>query len=230
LLLLFDIDGTLLLGAAKPHLAALHAAIREVFGVPDPAAAHVQPAGRTDGEIAREILLQSGISARRIEERADELRAACCDEFSRRCPPDLRDTVAPGMSELLDRLAGDPSVKLSLVTGNYEPVARLKLERAGLGHRFPHGQGAFGSDHTDRAALPAIARRRAGADGSAHPRDDTIVIGDTPNDIVCAHADGLACLAVATGPFATPDLHAADAVAADAAELGALLDARLAPN
>jgi phosphoglycolate phosphatase-like HAD superfamily hydrolase len=230
MLLLFDVDGTLLLGAARVHAEALHAAIHEVFGVPDPAALHVQPAGRTDGEIAREILLQSNVSAQRIEERADELRAACCDEFSRRCPRDLSATVAPGMGELLERLAADESVKLSLLTGNYEPVARLKLERAGLGHRFPAGQGAFGSDHTDRAALPAIARRRAVADRGIHPRAETIVIGDTPNDIACARADGLACLAVATGPFAAADLQAADGVAADAAELGELLDARLAPD
>ncbi|MDX6666932.1 MAG: phosphoglycolate phosphatase [Solirubrobacteraceae bacterium] len=110
MLLLFDIDGTLLLGAAKVHGEALHAAIREVFGVPDPAALHVQPAGRTDGEIAREILLQSDVSAQRIEERAEELRAACCDEFARRCPRDLSAAVAPGMGELLERLAGDESV------------------------------------------------------------------------------------------------------------------------
>ncbi|MDX6643602.1 MAG: phosphoglycolate phosphatase [Solirubrobacteraceae bacterium] len=228
MLLLFDIDGTLLLGAARTHGEALHAAIEKVFGVPDPAARHVQPAGRTDGEIAREILLQSGVSAERIEERAGELRAACCDEFSHRCPRDLRDAVAPGMGELLDRLADDTAVKLALLTGNYEPVARLKLEHAGLGHHFPAGQGAFGSDHTDRAALPAIARRRAGADGRPHPRGQTIVIGDTPNDIACARADGLACLAVATGPFAAADLQAADGVAGNAAELGDLLAARLA--
>jgi phosphoglycolate phosphatase len=228
-LLLFDIDGTLLLGAAKPHLAALHAAIHEVFGVPDPAALHVQPAGRTDGEIAREILLQSGVSAQRIDERAGDLRAACCDDFAHRCPRDLTAAVAPGIPELLDRLAADTSVKLALLTGNYEPVARLKLERAGLAHHFPAGQGAFGSDHTDRAALPAIARRRAAVDGRVKPRAETIVIGDTPNDIACARADGLACLGVATGPYPAADLRGADAVAADAFELAELLSARLAP-
>ena len=65
------------------------------------------------------------------------------------------------MSELLEGLAARDDVRLALLTGNFEPIARLKLERAGIGHYFPPGQGAFGSDHEDRAELPAIARARA---------------------------------------------------------------------
>ena len=102
-------------------------------------------------------------------------------------------------------------VGLSLVTGNFEPVARLKLARAGVGHHFPAGQGGFGSDSEDRADLPGIARRRAGRDGRAHPRERTMVIGDTPRDIACARADGVRCVAVTTGPFAAADLRDADA-------------------
>jgi phosphoglycolate phosphatase-like HAD superfamily hydrolase len=66
------------------------------------------------------------------------------------------------MVELLDALAARPDeFKLSLVTGNLEAVARRKLAAAGVGHYFESGQGGFGSDDEDRAALPAIARRRA---------------------------------------------------------------------
>ena len=50
-----------------------------------------------------------------------------------------------------------------------------------------------------------------------------MVIGDTPRDIACARADGVRCLAVATGPFPAEDLRGADAVAADAGELAGLL-------
>jgi phosphoglycolate phosphatase-like HAD superfamily hydrolase len=230
-LLLFDIDGTLLLKASRPHLEALFAAISEVFGIPDPAAANVAPAGRTDGEIGREILLLSGASAQHFEENAAELRAVCCREFARRCPPDLKDSVAPGIRELLEALAARPGeFRLSLVTGNLEPIARVKLARAGIGHYFEPGQGGFGSDHLDRDALPAIARRRAGLDGHPHPRGETIVIGDTPADVACARADQLVCLALATGPYSADELRDADAVAADAFELARLLEPRLAAN
>jgi phosphoglycolate phosphatase-like HAD superfamily hydrolase len=222
-LFLFDIDGTLLLKASTEHAASMHAALREVHGIADPAGAHVSPAGRTDGDIARQILLRSGVSAERIDERAADVREVTCREFGHRCPPDLRDKVAPGMPELLDELAGRDGVHLALLTGNFEPVARLKLERAGLGHHFAAGQGAFGSDDEDRAALPPIARRRAAVNGRPHPRARTVVIGDTPNDIACARADGVRCLAVATGPYAAEDLRGADGVAADTAELAGLL-------
>ena len=100
---------------------------------------------------------------------------------------------------------------------------RSKLERAGLAHHFPAHEGAFGSDHEDRAALPAIARRRAAVNGNPHPRARTVVIGDTPNDVACARADGVRCLAVSTGPFRADELRGADAVAADAPELAGLL-------
>jgi phosphoglycolate phosphatase len=222
-LLLFDIDGTLLLKATDEHRDSMYAALREVHGVTDPGAAHVAAAGRTDGEIARHILLQLGVSAERIDDRADAVREASCREYARRCPADLRETVAPGMSSLLDALGARDGFRVALLTGNFEPIARLKLARAGLGHHFADGQGAFGSDHEDRSALPAIARRRATVNGRPHPRQRTVVIGDTPADVACARADAVRCLAVATGPYPAGDLGGADAVAADAQELAGML-------
>jgi phosphoglycolate phosphatase-like HAD superfamily hydrolase len=223
LLLLFDIDGTMLLKASAEHAASMHAALREVHGTADPAAAGVAAAGRTDGEITRQILLRNGVSAERIDARAAEVRDVTCEEFGHRCPPDLRDRVAPGMAELLDELARRDDVVSALLTGNYEPIARLKLRRAGLGHHFADGQGAFGSDHEDRAALPPIARHRAAVNGRPHARERTVVIGDTPADIACARADGVRCLAVASGPYPAEDLRGADGVAADGVELAGLL-------
>ncbi len=221
-LLLFDVDGTLLHRATTAHAEALRAAIKQVHGFDATARARasVSPAGRTDGEIVRALLLSSGISARQIDERAADVRLACCELYAQLCPPDLSDTVLPGVSELLAELNDDDRALLSLVTGNYEPVARLKLGRAGIGRYFPRGQGGFGSDAEDRAMLPGIARRRAGHDGVPFARERTIVIGDTPRDIACARADGVRCVAVATGPFGVDELTDADAVAVDARELG----------
>ena len=228
-LLLFDVDGTLVAGAAQAHARALRAALHKVHGIDAEAVrSAVSPAGRTDGEIARTLLLAAGVSALRIDERADDVRAACCEQYARLCPPDLSDKVIAGIPALLGDLGERSDVKLSLVTGNYEPVGRLKLARAGLGQFFASGQGGFGSDAEDRAMLPTIARQRAGADGVPFARDQTIVIGDTPRDIYCARADGVRCLAVATGPFAVDQLQDADGVAGDTVELGALLASALA--
>ena len=173
MLLLFDIDGTLLSGATREHARALDGAIREVHGVdPDNLRSEIGPAGRTDGEIARLILLDLGVSARRIDELADDVREACCRIYAQICPPDLSDHVVPGIADLLPVLAARDGVTLGLLTGNFEPIARLKLQRAGIGRWFSAGAGAFGSDSEDRAALPAIARRGAlaGGGGGAGPQ------------------------------------------------------------
>jgi phosphoglycolate phosphatase-like HAD superfamily hydrolase len=225
-LLLFDIDGTLLQRATAAHAAAIHEALRTVHGVDDlPRQAGHELAGRTDQEIARGLLVAAGVTARRIDERADDVRIAACEAYARLVPDDLSTHVTPGIAELLAVIAARGRDRLALVTGNYEAIARMKLRAAGIGHFFPGGQGGFGSDHEDRAELPRIARRRAGDDGTPFPRRETIVIGDTPRDIACARADGVRVFAVATGPFEGPALREADAVAGDAAELGALIDA-----
>ena len=228
MLLLFDIDGTLVLGATDAHGDALSEALSEVHGVRVRSARRVvPPAGRTDDEIARALLLDAGVSAERIDDRAADVREACCRIYAQLSTEDLSHTVLPGIRELLESLSQRDGVKLGLLTGNYEPIARLKLRRAGIGRFFPSGQGAFGSDAEDRAALPAIARRRAGVLGKPHPRADTIVIGDTPRDIACAHADGLRCFAVTTGPYEADALTGADSVARDARELRELIEAGL---
>jgi phosphoglycolate phosphatase-like HAD superfamily hydrolase len=223
-LVLFDIDGTLLQGTTQPVGQAMGAALEEVHGIDmGVIRAHIATAGRTDGEIAREILLDAGVSTERIDALADCVRGSCCRWSARLLPDDLSHAVAPGVRELLDWLTEHQDVKLGLLTGSYEPIARLKLARAGIGGVFPLGQGAFGSDAEDRTALPPIARRRAGSVQAPYPRCRTILIGDTPRDISCARADGLRCVAVASGDFTSDALTAADAVARDAVQLRPIL-------
>jgi phosphoglycolate phosphatase len=236
LLLLFDIDGTLLQRSAAEHSRALREAAAGVFGL---AALDgvVETAGRTDGAIVRDLVVGAGVSPSDFDARWDAVQAAAVERFASLCPADLSDRVAPGVVELLTALVGRPGegvavresavapdrpgpYQLSLVTGNLEPVARLKLARAGLGAWFPEGQGGFGSDHRSRAELPAIARRRAGG----WPREWTVVIGDTPRDIACARADRVRVAAVATGPFPVEALAEADAVVDDARSLLPVLE------
>jgi phosphoglycolate phosphatase len=223
-LLLFDIDGTLLEGTTQPVAAAMRAALSDVHGVDTRMIrTHIETAGRTDGEIARAILLDAGVSVERIDALADAVQKHCCRSFARLLPDDVTSAVLPGVRELLDWLTAHDDVRVGLLTGNYEPIARLKLARAGIGGAFAPGQGAFGSDAEDRTALPAIARQRAGTGSAPHPRRETIVIGDTPRDIACARADGLRCVAVASGSFTSDALTAADVVVDDADELRLVL-------
>jgi phosphoglycolate phosphatase len=217
-LLLLDIDGTLVRGATDAHQRSLEAAIHEVFGAA-PSTPPTDVAGRTDRWIMRDMLSREPVDASEVDERMDALCAAAARAYARLCEGSLADTVLPGVRDGL-RAFGDAGHRLALVTGNLEPIARVKLARAGIGDYFEPGQGGFGSDHLDRDELPAIARARAGD----WPRDRTVVIGDTPRDIACARADRVRVAAVATGPFAVEALADADAVVDDARALLPVLE------
>jgi phosphoglycolate phosphatase-like HAD superfamily hydrolase len=218
-LLLFDIDGTLLLRAHVEHRLALAEAVREVWSAVDPGNDAVPAAGRTDVAIARDICLLGGVVAADFDDGLDAFFAVCARAYDRIAPDDLRDRHAPHAEAALTDLAARPGVRLALVSGNLEAVARMKLDRAGLGAFFPAGQGAFGSDSEDRTDLPPLARRRAGDDGAPYPRAHALVVGDTPNDIAAAHADGLRCVAVTTGPFSRAELARAELVISGLDEL-----------
>ena len=221
LLLLWDIDGTLLQRASLEHAEAMRRALVRIHGSLELNGSKVEAAGRTDAAIARDLLVVAGHAPEAIDARADDVIAACCELYDELCPADLSPRLAPGIREVLGELGGRPDAfRFSLVTGNFERIARLKLARAGIGDWFPAGQGAFGSDAEDRELLPPIARARAGG----WARDRTVVIGDTPRDIACARADGLRVVAVATGPFGVDELADADAVADGAAAVVPILE------
>jgi phosphoglycolate phosphatase-like HAD superfamily hydrolase len=213
-LLLFDIDGTLIRAAPKAHQEAMIAAVEEVYGVtfaPDenPVRA-VVPNGKTDRQIVREMLEPRGVASRAIDAGFVEFERIACERHSA-----SRDEVLVGderdrTAAVLQRLA-DRGYMLALLTGNLEPIARHKMALAGLDRFFAPGQGGFGSDAEVRAELVTIARRRAGAAEDPHPREDTVVIGDTPLDVAAAHADGVRAIAFAGFRYTRDDLLAAGA-------------------
>jgi phosphoglycolate phosphatase len=194
-----------------------------VHGLPVLDRAGVEAAGRTDGAIIRDLLRAAGVDDAAISAGAEAVRERAAAAYAKLCPDDLSGFVAPGVPELLETLGRRPDeFRLSLVTGNLEPIARVKLARAGIGGYFEAGQGGFGSDHISRAELPAVARGRASQ--PPWPRERTVVIGDTPRDIACARADRVRVAAVATGPFAIEALADADAVVDDARALLPVLE------
>ena len=98
-----------------------------------------------------------------------------------------------------------------MLTGNLEPIARLKLACAGLDEYVAFDLGAYGSDHRDRTCLVPIVRQRLQQHrGQELAEADIVVVGDTPRDIACARAGNARVVAVATGNFSSAELAAHD--------------------
>lgn len=232
-LLLWDIDGTLLLRASASHARAVWDALCEIHGLEDrELLRNQQMAGMTDGQISREILTAAGVDAATVDRHAETVHDRICDTY---VPGDLETHVSPGLEPALQGLSDRGDVVHALVTGNFERIARRKLQAAGIGGWFdPRVGGGFGSDHEDRLLLPATARRRAGAallpDDRPWPADRAVVIGDTPRDIACARHDGVRVIAVATGSHGADELQDADALVHDASEIPAALAALVGPG
>lgn len=193
LLVLWDVDGTLVHSASHGRYA-FEEAFQEVVGrAPGP----VDYAGRTDHQIALSMLngehehlpavLEQLVV--KLERRQDAMAA--------------EGHVYPGVPETLEALHRADGVINSLLTGNLEANAAVKVGAFGLERWLDFESGAYGSDpHERRSDLVAIARERAAA-RYGEPTG-AVLVGDTPLDVLAAREAGARAVAVATG-FADPD-------------------------
>jgi phosphoglycolate phosphatase-like HAD superfamily hydrolase len=170
--------------------------------------------GMTDLQIIGEALRDHGITDSHIRERVEEIRTRFMIEMERVAAAATADNplfrLLPGAREILERIRSHPRYRSTLLTGNLEPAAHLKLRLVGLSDFFQQLPGAFGDDSHDRRDLPAIAAARINARlGVALRPAQFVVIGDTPNDIACAKHFGARAVAVCTGRFDTPATLAA---------------------
>lgn len=204
-IILFDIDGTLVRGG--PAKDSFVDAMVDTYGT---SGDHekVSFAGKTDPQIARELLFSVGTPADVIEDGLPKLFERYLGNLEARLP-ERPVEVLPGVVELLDALDYHDDVGVGLLTGNIVGGARLKLGSGGLWDRFSFG--SYGSDHAERDQLPAIAVDRAQSLwGTGVTAARAIVVGDTPRDVACGKAGGTRTLAVATGHYSLRELGATE--------------------
>ena len=225
-LLLFDIDGTLILtGGAGQR--AMTRAFAQTHGLED-ALKQVDLAGRTDRIIMRDALTNAGLPHEDVD--VDAFRTAYCTALREEIQKtgNGRRGLLPGVKPLLDRLAGRDDVRLALLTGNFRASAEIKLTAFGVWDYFSWG--AFADDAIERDDLIRIAHARHETEhGHVMEPDAVVVIGDTPHDIRCARAGGAKAVAVATGNYDLEALrgHQPDALFADLSDTAAVLDVLL---
>ncbi len=221
ILLLFDIDGTLISGKGVPKRVILEVLRRRFPHYTR--GEEVRFSGMTDPQIVTDLLTLNNheeITNKDIENILDEFVV----ELARHVTPASPPHILPGVRALLDACDGYRHVYYGLVTGNIMKGAQIKLQAVDLYRRF--AVGAFGNDHILRDKLPPLALKRAQNyfDVPFSPAR-TWIIGDSLKDVQCAVNNGLRCLAVETGRIEAATLKEAGATAVlkDLSDTGAVL-------
>jgi len=202
LILLFDIDGTLM-QTGGAGIGAIRETINDLFGVDE--LPPVKLAGRTDQGILTDVFKSVG-------QDFEQHREAFNEGYWRRLSPFLRESAGellPGVLDLLNTLREQPDVQLGILTGNSEKAAKIKLKHFGIDHFFDFG--GFGDVHESRndVAKTALDSARSYL-GEAFAADEVWVIGDTVNDIVCARSIDAKVLVVENGSGSSEELSKAN--------------------
>lgn len=198
-LILFDIDGTLLQTGDPHHGAAFTHAFESVYGKPVTLEG-VPLAGMLDAQIARILFerhkLEPEESASRLVEMMDLMGVRYNDALA---SGSLRERLLPGVTEAILACV-ERDWATGVLTGNARSVGHAKLRAAGLNMLLTYG--AFGDSATDRGHLvEAAIEDTQRATGVRHRPEETVLIGDTPNDIAAARLGNARVIAVATGRF-----------------------------
>ncbi|MCC7381633.1 MAG: haloacid dehalogenase-like hydrolase [Deltaproteobacteria bacterium] len=210
MLLLFDIDGTLIRcgGAGR---RALDQAFSICFGI-EGALDRVRLDGSTDPRIVEDafrLAFGRAPEPREVERVLERYLVRLEDELSRAA--DSYQVLA-GVRELMSIVTRADRFVVGLATGNVERGARLKLARGGLNAFFELG--GFGSDAADRAELVrhGIERGQRRAEvrfGRRFAPEEIWVFGDTAADVVAARAAGAVAVGVLHGSGVRDELTGA---------------------
>jgi phosphoglycolate phosphatase len=211
-LVLFDIDGTLIRKAGPHHRQALVEAVRRVTGL-ETTTDDIPVQGMLDRDILGIMLANAGLNRAVIRRSMPDLIHHAQSVYLSTCP-NLQRKVCPGVRMLLARLLRR-HIPVGLVTGNLSRIGWKKMEHASLRQYFRFG--AFAEEARDRAGLVRQAIRHARREGWIDRTSRVSLIGDHPNDVLAAQANGVQSIAVATGLSPAAELagYSPDVLVAD---------------
>jgi phosphoglycolate phosphatase len=166
-----------------------------------------QISGRTELDIMSETLRINGVEP--TNEAVGKLAAALINGYE-----NARDELSttgralPGAKATLEYLATKKQIYQGVLTGNLRDVARIKLEVFELDSYLDLEASAYGNDHSERAELVAIAQSRASTrTGMTFEDRNTVLIGDTPNDIEAGAIAGVRVIGIASGKSSVEELR-----------------------
>ncbi|MDV6288041.1 HAD hydrolase-like protein [Streptomyces sp. UP1A-1] len=118
----------------------------------------------------------------------------------------------PGAMDALAAVQQAEHLIPTVVTGNLRGSAETKLSALGLIDHLDTTIGGYASDDPHRPALVRIAQERAAAKhGYSFNRDNTVIVGDSLEDVRTGLEGGARVIAVASGTTTEQQLRAAGA-------------------
>ncbi|MGX1909328.1 HAD family hydrolase [Streptomyces phaeochromogenes] len=210
-LILWDIDRTLLY-VGDIDRQVYRETFAEVVGRP----AERLPArgtGVTMPLAIRSLLLDNGIP----EEKVPELLPRMVELLPERLAAHTEDLCSqgilmPGAQAALRAVHEHDHWVPTAVTGNLKPNALLKLVAFKLDVYLDTDIGGFASDDHHRPALVGIAQKRAQAKhGTAFTHANTVIIGDSLEDVRTGIEGGASVIGVTSGKTTGDELAAAGA-------------------
>ncbi len=210
-LILWDVDRTLLY-VGETDRAVYRAAFQDVAGRP-PTRLPERGTGRTMPLAVRELLAANDVPAQDVDELAERivrLLPPLLLERTRELRSDGQ--LMPGARDALEAVQAHPELVPTVVTGNLQESAAIKLAAFDLDGLVDLSVGGYASDDSHRPALVAVAQRRAGAKHNARfSRANTVIIGDSLEDVRTGAEGGAKVIAVASGTTSAEQLAAAGA-------------------
>lgn len=201
IIILFDIDGTLLLtgGAGKD---AFNHVFKELYNE-DEIWNNIHPDGRTDYSLIKECYekrFKKSPSATEIK----NIKTAYENIFLEKLASQSNFRLMPFVKDVLNKLSQNKSLLLGIATGNFQKPAWQKLKHGGIDHHFSFG--GFSCDSEHRLELTQAAKLR-GEKILGETAKKIYVIGDSIHDVRCGNAIDATTIAVCTGSTSRNDLE-----------------------
>lgn len=201
ILVTWDIDGTLIVGADEAvfiHQNAFKQACEEMFGIKcDVPETFLQTSinGFMDQKILKMMINKCGHEP--TQDLMNEGIKKMEDIFVKTC--NVKPLLPPGVLDLLNTLTSMPNVTIGIASGNWPKIAWKKLELAGIDKYFRKDNIAELGYFDDRK--DALIKARVDGEKLHNGRkfDVCIHIGDTSRDVVAAQNANFIAVAVKTG-------------------------------